>query len=157
MGGERYVELYAAEKAAAGETAAKEPLILRVTDDGYLIAKVRALDIDDTGEDIDLVCTPDGALKTAIDFVLGDLTLTMGDLEKLAAGQYWLATKIEYDSNDPKRIKYVGLHTTMNVATSDSGWRLIHIDYDGTSTRITGVWKQTDAWDDRDAPAVAWP
>lgn len=88
---------------------------------------------------------------------VGDLTVTMGDLEKLAAGWYWLSTKIEFDSNTPKRIKYVGLHTTMGVATSDAGWRLIHIDYDSTSTRVTGVWKQIDAWDDRDSPATAWP
>lgn len=88
---------------------------------------------------------------------VGDLTVTMGDLEKLASGQYWLSTKIEFDTNTPKRIKYVGLHTTMGVATSDAEWRLIHIDYDGTSTRILGVWKQIDAWDDRDSPATNWP
>lgn len=135
---DRYIELCLPEKAVAGQTAAKEPLILRITDDGYLIAKVRALDIDDTGNDIDLVCTPDGALKTAIDFVLGDLTVTMGDLEKLLAGTYWQRDKpYLYGSG---RVKYLCKNTDKDAEFTTTTWR---------------IWKFTDAAiSEREGPRV---
>jgi len=127
-------------------------VISGVSDQGYL--PVILLGQDPSGDPINIATDEEGRILGAYE---GDLTFSMGDVEKLLASWYWLSTRIEYDSNTPKRIKYIGFHTTMNKATSDSDWRLIHIDYDGTSTRITGVWKQIDAWDDRDSPATAWP
>ena len=49
----------------------------------------------------------------------GDLTVTMGDVEKLLSGHYWKDQRLTYSSGD---LVYKALHTTINTATSATTW-----------------------------------
>lgn len=78
-----------------------------------------------------------------------DLTVTMGDVEKLLAQNYWKEKRIEYNAGDPI---YIGYHTTLGVATSDSNWYVFKLTWSsGDMVRQQGP--QVTSWDDR---ALGW-
>ena len=58
----------------------------------------------------------------------GDLTVTMGDVEKLLANNYWKDQRLEWSGDD---LIYKGYHTTTNASQSDSNWYIFK--YTGSS------------------------
>ena len=74
-----------------------------------------------------------------------DLTITMGDVEKLLADNYWHDTRYDFTGNNPI---YIGKHTTHDVATSDTGWFIWKFSWSGNNpTRKEGP--LVGSWDGR--------
>ena len=68
----------------------------------------------------------------------GDLTVTMGDVEKLLASNYWKDKQYEYDESG--NCIYKGFHTTVNAGADTAGryiWKYTY-DVNGYSTRVQG-------------------
>ena len=57
-----------------------------------------------------------------------DLTVTMGDTEKLLAGEYFKRRKLYKDSNG--NIEYICRNTDIDAALTDTGWRCFKVVYD---------------------------
>lgn len=80
----------------------------------------------------------------------GDLTVTMGDVEKLLAGNYWKDQRMEYSGGN---LLYRGLNTTHKTATSATSWYIWKYTFSGEDlVRIEGP--LTGAWDNR--ASLAW-
>ena len=81
----------------------------------------------------------------------GDLTVTLGDVEKLLAGNYWHDARYEYSGGN---LIYTGLSTTHKAAT-DAGnlwWIWKYTWTSGDLVRREGP--LNDDWDDR--PGLSW-
>ena len=79
-----------------------------------------------------------------------DLTVTMADVEKLLAANYWKDARYEWSSGD---LIYKGLHTTHKAATSDTNWYVWKFTWSGSDLErkegpLTGSWdgKAALAW-----------
>jgi len=80
----------------------------------------------------------------------GDLTVTMGDVEKLLASDYWKDQRLEYSGGD---LIYKGLNTVHKAATSATTWYIWKYTWDGSDcTRIEGP--LVGSWDGNDG--LAW-
>ena len=79
----------------------------------------------------------------------GDLTVTMGDVEKLLAGAYWLRTKYDYDADG--NCIYKGLNTDLSAADGDTDWYIVKYEY--TSGNCTQKRVRVTSWTDR---AMGW-
>lgn len=76
----------------------------------------------------------------------GDLTVSMGDIERLLAQNYWKEKRYEYDVDDNPI--YIGYHTTINAATNNTNWYVFKYTWNGgNSTRIQGP--SVGSWDNR--------
>ena len=74
-----------------------------------------------------------------------DLTVEMGDIEKLLAANYWKEQRYEFSGNNPI---YKGLHTTIGAATSNTNWYIWKFTFTGNNpTRIQGP--IVGSWDNR--------
>jgi len=79
-----------------------------------------------------------------------DLTVTMGDVEKLLANNYWKDARFDYTSGD---LDYKGLNTTHKAATSATSWYVWKFTYSGGElVRMEGP--LTGSWDNR--ASLAW-
>ena len=80
-----------------------------------------------------------------------DLTITMGDVERLLAGNYWNDQRFEFSGDD---LIYKGLNTTHKALTSDTDWYILKYTWDGSGnpTRIEGP--LVGSWDNR--ASLAW-
>jgi len=58
----------------------------------------------------------------------GDLTVTLGDVERLLAHRYYLEHRREFDALG--RLEYEGWHTTFGAATNAAGWLIKKYLYD---------------------------
>lgn len=83
---------------------------------------------------------------------VGDLTVSMGDLEKLLGGHYWKDQRFAYTAGD---LIYKGLSTTHKAATDagDLWWVWKYTWVSGDLTRIEGPINCN--WDDRATEAWA--
>lgn len=75
--------------------------------------------------------------------VAGDLTVTMGDVEKILAGNYWKQERYDYDVNG--NAIYIGRHLSATEVEGDTAWWIWKLTWtDGAMTRkqgpITGTW-----------------
>ena len=74
---------------------------------------------------------------------VGDLTVTMGDIEALLADNYWKRILIDNTTGD---IDYIGKHTVLATATSTATWHVWRYqDYSGSLSRdiqgpLVGSW-----------------
>ncbi len=79
-----------------------------------------------------------------------DLTVTMGDVEKLLADTYWKETLYAFTGNNPI---YVGKNTTHDAATSAIDWYIWKYTWSGNNpTRKEGP--LVGSWDGR--AALGW-
>ena len=132
-----------------GQDASGNDVFIRVTDDGFLVAKFMAFDVLSTEEDIQVVCDPDGKLFGAYE---GDLTITMGDVEKGVTETFWLDKRREWTGVN---LIYEGWHTVNKAATSDANWRIKKYTWDGNGLNTREQGPVVGAWDDR-ATASWW-
>jgi len=66
----------------------------------------------------------------------GDLTVTMGDVEKLLANDYWKDQRLEYSGGD---LVYKGFNTTHKAAVNATTWYIWKYTWVGNDcTRIEG-------------------
>jgi len=65
--------------------------------------------------------------QPAINIDSDDLTLTMGDMEKLGAGTYWRDFRYKYDANG--NCTYQGKHTELNASEDSINWYITRYDY----------------------------
>jgi len=80
----------------------------------------------------------------------GDLTVTMGDVERLLADDYWKDERLEYSGGN---LIYRGLNTTHKAATSATTWYIWKSTWvSDDCTRIEGP--LVGAWDNNDG--LAW-
>lgn len=81
----------------------------------------------------------------------GDLTVTMGDVEKLLAEYYWLDKRFDWTSGD---LDYLGFSTTHKASTSTGNlWYIMKFTWSsGNPTRIEGP--LVGNWDGR--AALSW-
>lgn len=82
----------------------------------------------------------------------GDLTVSMGDVEKGVTGTYWGDKRMEYTGIN---LTYEGFHITNKVATSDAGWHVWKYTWDGNGLCTRKQGPVVGAWDDR-ATAGWW-
>lgn len=145
---DKVVEHFQAHKVVIGKDSSGDPVYVRVTDDGYLIAKLMAKDTETTDDDVQVACDASGRLYGAYE---GDLTVSMGDVEKLLAGHYWKDQRFAYSSG---KLQYRGLSTTHKASTSSGNlWWIWKYTYSGNDcTRIEGP--LNDDWDDR--ASLSW-
>jgi hypothetical protein len=110
----------------------------------------RTLRINNWVWDPDLTPDPDWVrMKQPILEFSGDLTVTMGDVEKLLAGVYFPETRYDYDADD--NCIYKGEHTTLNVSEDDTEWRITKYDYTSGNNvhkrkRVTSWTLKADGW-----------
>lgn len=57
----------------------------------------------------------------------GDLTVTMGDVERLLAGIYWPKTKFDYDVDG--NCIYKGCNDDLSATDGDTDWWITRFDY----------------------------
>ena len=81
----------------------------------------------------------------------GDLTVTMGDVERLLASDYWKDQRFEYSAGD---LIYKGFNTTHKAAVGATTWYIWKFTWVGADcTRIegplVGAWNNNSglAWD----------
>lgn len=81
----------------------------------------------------------------------GDLTVTMGDVEKLLAEHYWLDKRFDWTSGD---LDYLGCSTTHKASTSTGNlWWIMKFSWSsGNPTRVEGPLNGN--WDTR--ASLAW-
>ena len=75
----------------------------------------------------------------------GDLTVTMGDVERLLANAYWLNTKYDYDADS--QLIYKGCNDALNAADGDIDWWISRFDW--TSGNITQARVRKTSWTNR--------
>ena len=74
---------------------------------------------------------------------IGDLTVTMGDVEKLLADDYWKDQRLEYSAGD---LIYKGFNTTHKALVSATTWYIWKLTWSGADcVRIEGP--LVGAWD----------
>lgn len=82
--------------------------------------------------------------------VTGDLTVTMGDVEKLLAKDYW--KNVQYDYDGSGNMIYLGRNINLTAANDDTDWYIIKYGWDGngdliqTRTRTTSWTNRTIGW-----------
>ena len=79
----------------------------------------------------------------------GDLTVTMGDVERLLAGAYWLSTKLFYDGSN--NCIYKCCNTDLSAIDGDTDWYIFKYDWTGSNCtqirmRITSVTNRAVGW-----------
>jgi len=79
-----------------------------------------------------------------------DLHVTMGDMEKIGAGTYWLDFRYEYDVDG--NCIYQGKHTELSASVDSTAWRIIRYDYD-INSNCTQKRIQVTSWTNR---AAGW-
>lgn len=80
----------------------------------------------------------------------GDLTVTMGDVERLLADNYWKDQRFEYSGAD---LIYKGFNTTHKASVSATTWYIWKFTWVGADcTRIEGP--LVGAWDNNSG--LAW-
>ena len=79
----------------------------------------------------------------------GDLTVTMGDVERLLAGAYWLNIKYDYNANG--ELIYKGCNDDLNAANGDTDWYITRFDY--TNGSVIQVRIRKTSWTNR---AIGW-
>jgi len=93
-------------------------------------------------------------MKQPVLELTGDLTVTMGDVERLLAGQYWKDHRIERDGNNLPL--YIGVHTTHKASVDDAddpGWWIVKFTRTGyLLDRVEGPLQ--GAWSNR--ASLAW-
>ncbi len=72
----------------------------------------------------------------------GDLTVTMGDVERLLAENYWLNFK--YDYNATGDCIYKGMNTSLSATNGYADWYIVKFDY--TSGDCTQKRVKTTSW-----------
>lgn len=83
--------------------------------------------------------------QPSIDLYADDLTVSMGDVEKLLATSYWKDQRMDYLAG---KLVYKGLNTAHGISTSDDSWYIQKYTWSaGTMTRIEGP--LVGSWDDR--------
>lgn len=66
----------------------------------------------------------------------GDLNITMGDVERILAGNYWKDQRFDYEGNN---VVYKGLNVTHKAGTDSSTWYVWRYTWVGNNcTRIEG-------------------
>lgn len=80
--------------------------------------------------------------KSMMGIEVGDLTVTMGDVEALLADRYWLDERIEYDG-DGNPI-YIGKNITLGVSEDSTTWYITR--YDWTSGNCTRIRRRVTSW-----------
>lgn len=118
--------------------------ITGVADQGYL--PVILIGQDPSGDPVSIACDAEGRLMGAYE---GDLTVTMGDVEKLLAEAYWLNTKLFYDASD--NCIYKCCNNDLSAADGDTDWYVTKYDWTGGNCtqirmRITSVTNRTAGW-----------
>jgi len=84
--------------------------------------------------------------QPAIEFT-GDLTVTMGDVERLLADNYWKDKRLDWTSGD---LDYMGVNVTAGAATNAATWYVFKYTWaSGNCTRIQGP--VVGSWDGRPA------
>ena len=82
--------------------------------------------------------------------LIGDLTVTMGDVEKLLATDYWKDQRFEYSAGD---LIYKGFNTTHKALVSATTWYIWKYTWVSSDcTRIEGP--LVGAWDNNSG--LAW-
>ena len=94
-----------------------------VDDQGRLVVII--LGQDPSGDPIQIATDAEGRLLGAYE---GDLTVTMGDVEKLLADDYY--SRLQPYLYASGRLKYICRNTDIDAALADTDWR---------------IWKLTDA------------
>jgi len=80
----------------------------------------------------------------------GDLTVTMGDVERLLADNYWKDQRLEYSGGD---LIYKGFNTTHKAATDAATWYIWKFTWSGSDcVRIEGP--LVGSWDGK--AGLAW-
>ena len=111
-------------------------------------AETKTLRVNNWVHDVDAVAWV--RMKQPTLELTGDLTVTMGDVERLLAKDYWKDERLEYSGNNPI---YKGLNTTHKAATSATTWYIWKLTWSGSDcVRIEGP--LVGAWDSNDG--LAW-
>jgi hypothetical protein len=85
--------------------------------------------------------------QPTIDIGSADLTVSMGDVERLLADNYWKDQRMDWDGDD---LFYKGLHTSSDASTSDANWYIFKYTWaTGDLLRIQGP--EVGSWDGREA------
>ncbi|MBE9592714.1 MAG: hypothetical protein IMF19_04470 [Proteobacteria bacterium] len=79
----------------------------------------------------------------------GDITVTMGDVERLLAEYYWLKFKYDYDGNG--NCIYKGKNVSLSAADGDTDWYITRYDY--TDNDCTEKRVRITSWTNR---AAGW-
>lgn len=115
-----------------------------VDDQGYI--PVILLAQDPSGNPVQVSCDAEGRILGGYE---GDLTISMGDVEKLLAGVYWLNTKLEYDGSD--NCIYKGQNDNLGAADGDTDWYITKFDWIGSN--CTQIRVRKTSWTNK---AVGW-
>lgn len=76
---------------------------------------------------------------------IDDLTVSMGDVEKLLSNSYWKLKKYDYTSGD---LDYAGFHPEIDAEDGDGGWFIWKYTWsDGNCVQIEGPVE--DSWTSR--------
>lgn len=79
----------------------------------------------------------------------GDLTVTMGDVERLLAENYWVNIKFDWDVDG--NCTYKGMNTDLSANDGDVDWHIVKFDWaDGN---VVQKRVRTTSWTNR---AVGW-
>ncbi len=105
-----------------------------ITGDRYLPVQITALDTETTSTVIQVACNAAGHLYSTLSFD-GDLTVSMGDVEKLLAKQYYKRTLFYEHASG--RVKYKCQNTDIGAAVADTDW-FIWLLSDADSPTIEG-------------------
>ena len=122
-----------------------------VTLDNNMVAvKLMAVDTEITGEDIQIACDAEGRLISSAAYT-GDLTVTMGDVERLLAKNYWKDELTDYADYDTI---YTGRSTTHKASTAAGNlWFIEKLTFAGRN-RVRTEGPLVGNWDDR--TSLAW-
>ncbi len=83
--------------------------------------------------------------QPTIDIGSADLTVSMGDVEKLLADNYWKDQRLEWSGDD---LIYKGFHTSATAATNDTDWYVFKYTWSsGDLVRLQGP--AIGSWDGR--------
>jgi hypothetical protein len=87
--------------------------------------------------------------QPAIELSVGDLTVTMGDVEKLLASRYWLNVQYDYDGSG--NCIYVGKNTDLSANDGDTDWYIARFDWSNGNCvqkreRITSWTSRASGW-----------
>jgi len=118
-----------------GKDSSGNDIKIRVNDDGYLLAKLVLHDSETTNDEVVATCDAQGRIYVSQAFT-GDLTVTMGDVEALLAGQYYKRTRFYEHASG--RVKYKCKNTDIDANETDTDWY---------------IWKMSDA----DSPIIEGP
>ena len=121
-----------------------EDIKIRVNEDGFLLCQLVILDTETTNEEVEATGDAQGRIYVSQAFT-GDLTVTMGDVEKLLADAYWLNKQFDWTSGN---CDYIGLNTSLTAADGDTDWQVAKLEYDGSDNCIK-IRVRTMSWTGR--------